>query len=76
MYAQEERERKTAEQGPSNREGRCTSWKKKGKKDGKPRRIGGGLAGGDGGGGGVLRVYRGDGNGVGGLPERGRTGGR
>lgn len=55
MYAQEERERKTAEQGPSNREGRCTSWKKKGKKDGKPRRIGGGLAGGDGGGGGCVK---------------------
>lgn len=55
VYAQGEHERKTAEQGPSNREGQCSPWKKKGKKDGKLRRIGGGLARGAG----VSRVYRG-----------------
>lgn len=51
------KERRQVVQGPSNRVGRrCGSWKKKGKKDGKLGRIGGGFAGG---GGGVSRVYRG-----------------
>lgn len=60
VYAQGEHERKTAEQGPSNREGQYSPWKKKGKKDGKLRRIGGGLeAEGEG---------RGGGRGVKGVP--------
>lgn len=39
------KERRQVVQGPSNRVGRCGSWKKKGKKDGKLGRIGGGFAG-------------------------------
>lgn len=58
------KERRQVVQGPSNRVGRCGSWKKKGKKDGKLGRIGGGFAGRGRGrgrreGGGVSRVYRG-----------------